>query len=127
MPASTESSVTVETLKALVAAFNDHDLDRTMTFFSDDAVLEMPRGTSPWGTRATGHEEVRRALATRFAGIPDVHYGSDRHLVCGDRGVSEWTLTGTLNGKPVEIWGCDLFEFSAGKISRKNSYWKITE
>src|SRR5207248_1550747 len=81
----------------------------------------------PWGTRATGHEEVRRALATRFAGIPDVHYGSDRHLVCGDRGVSEWTLTGTLNGKPVEIWGCDLFEFSAGKISRKNSYWKITE
>jgi hypothetical protein len=67
-------------------------------------------------------------LATRFAGIPDVHYGQDRHLVCGDRGMSEWTLTGTgTDGQRIEVRGCDLFEFSAGKIRRKDSFWKIIE
>jgi hypothetical protein len=39
------------TLRGLVAAFNAHDLDRIMTFFTDDAVLETPRGLHPWGSR----------------------------------------------------------------------------
>jgi ketosteroid isomerase-like protein len=123
----TKSVATVETLTALLEAFNRHDLDAVMDLFSDDPVLEMPRGSSPWGTRARGRDEVRRLLATRFAGIPDVHYGQDRHFVCGDRGASEWTLTGTAGAKMIEVRGCDLFEFSAGKISRKDSFWKIIE
>jgi ketosteroid isomerase-like protein len=122
-----ESVATVETLKALLDAFNRHDLDSIMEFFSDDPVLEMPRGPSPWGTRAKGRDEVRSLLATRFTGIPDVHYAQDRHFTCGDRGVSEWTLTGTSGGKKVEVRGCDLFEFSSGSVSRKDSYWKIIE
>lgn len=124
---SPTSAVTVETLKALLGAFNRHDLDAVMSYFTEDAVLEMPRGSSPWGSRASGQEDVRRLLAMRFEGIPDVHYAQDRHFVCGDRGVSEWTLTGTAKGKPIEVRGCDLFEFSGGKISRKDSYWKIVE
>lgn len=124
----TSPAVTVETLKALLDAFNRHDLDAVMEFFSEGAVLEMPRGASPGGARAAGRRDVRRLLATRFEGIPDVHYGRDRHLVCGDRGVSEWTLTGTsAAGERIEVRGCDLFEFSAGRISRKDSYRKIVE
>jgi len=42
--------VTVETLQALLDAFNRHDLDGLMEFFSDDPVMESPRGSSPWGT-----------------------------------------------------------------------------
>ena len=38
---------TVETLQHLLAAFNAHDLDAVMSFFADDAVLEMPRGPHP--------------------------------------------------------------------------------
>jgi ketosteroid isomerase-like protein len=34
------------TLTSLCDAFNVHDLDRIMEFFSDDCVLEMPRGKS---------------------------------------------------------------------------------
>ncbi len=122
-----KSEVSIETLKAFLEAFNRHDLDAVMDFFSDDPVLEMPRGSSPWGTRAQGRDEVRRLLSTRFAGIPDVHYGQGRHFAIGDRGASEWTLTGTAGGKEIEVRGCDLFEFSNGKISRKDSYWKIVE
>jgi uncharacterized protein (DUF427 family) len=38
---------------------------------------------------------VRAGLGARFTTIPDVHYGDDAHFVAGDRGASEWTLTGT--------------------------------
>jgi ketosteroid isomerase-like protein len=121
-------TVTVETLRQLVAAFNSHDLDRVMSFFADDCVLEMPRGPEPWGKRYVGKAEVRKGLATRFEGLPDVHYSDDEHWVSGDRGVSQWTLTGTTkDGKKIRVRGCDLLQFRDGKIIRKDSYWKIVE
>src|ERR1051325_10488940 len=85
------------TLVELCLAFNAHDLDRIMAFFSDDCVLEMPRGSKPWGSRCEGKRDVREALATRFEGLPDVHYGDDEHFVdsSADTGISKWTLTGT--------------------------------
>src|SRR5689334_17446576 len=52
------------TLEALCDAFNAHDLDRIMAFFADDCVLEMPRGSKPWGSRFEGRKNVRAALAT---------------------------------------------------------------
>jgi len=120
--------VTVDTLKRILEAFNRHDLDAIMTFFADDCVLEMPRGPYPWGRRFVGKVQVREGLAGRFAGLPDVHYGQDSHWVCGTKGVSEWTLTGTTPaGARVEVRGCDHFEFRDGKIVRKDSYWKIVE
>lgn len=118
--------VTVETLKQVVDAFNRHDLDAILASFAEDAVLETPRGPDSWGTRYVGKAAVREGLAGRFAGIPDVHYGEDRHMVCGNRGVSEWLLTGTTTaGERIEVRGCDLFEFRDGLIVRKDSYWKI--
>ncbi len=118
--------VTVETLEQVLDAFNRHDLDAIMQCFAEDAVLESPRGSDPWGTRYVGKAAVREGLAGRFAGIPDIHYGEERHMVCGDRGVSEWLLTGTTaTGERIEVRGCDLFEFRDGLIVRKDSYWKI--
>ncbi|TMB83149.1 MAG: nuclear transport factor 2 family protein, partial [Chloroflexi bacterium] len=46
--------------------------------------------------------------------------------VVGNRGASEWTLTGTTtDGDHLEIRGCDLWTFRDGQIARKDSYWKI--
>ncbi len=111
----------------LLAAFNDHDLDRIMAFFSDDCVFDSPRGEGPGGTRFFGLAAVREGLAQRFSGIPDVRYGDDEHWVCGDRGVSRWMLTGTTTlGERVEVRGCDLFDLAEdGRITRKDSYWKL--
>lgn len=126
--ATETSQVTHETLRRLLDAFNAHDLDAVMSFFADECVLEMPRGPEPWGRRLEGRKRVREGLASRFAGIPDVHYGDDRHWLAGDRGCSEWLLTGTsAEGKTIEVRGCDLFEFRDGKIVRKDSYWKIVD
>ena len=121
-------AVTENTLKEILDGFNRHDLDGIMSFFADDCTFDMPRGPEPWGRRLVGKDRVREGLASRFAGIPDVHYGEDRHVVCGDRGVSEWRLTGTTTaGTRVDVYGCDLWEFAGGKVTRKDSYWKIVE
>jgi ketosteroid isomerase-like protein len=118
-----------QTLRDLVDAFNAHDLDRIMAFFTDDCVLETPRGSDPWGTRFTGHDAVRDAFAQRFSGLPDVHYGDDEHWICGDHAVSKWLLTGTTtSGQTVRVRGCDLFDLAPdGRMGRKDSYWKIVE
>jgi steroid delta-isomerase-like uncharacterized protein len=120
--------VTTDDLQAIADAFNRHDLDAIMAFFADDAVFDAPRGPEPWGRRFVGTDEVRDGFAARFAGIPDVHYGEDAHWVSGDRGTSEWTLTGTTtDGERIEVRGCDLWTFRDGKVTRKDSFWKIVE
>lgn len=116
----------VAMLRAIAAAFDAHDLDAIMAHFADDAVFESPRGPDPWGMRFEGRDRVREAFAGRFAGIPDVRYGQDDHFVDGDRGASEWTLSGTTtDGERIEIRGCDLWTFRDGKVVLKDSYWKI--
>ena len=125
-----EMKVTVETLKQILEAFNRHDLDGIMEFFSDDCSFDFPRGPEPWGQRFIGKAQVREALAGRLKGIPDVHYDEDRHWISadGNMGVSEWTLTGTTTtGAGLKVRGCDLWEFHNEKVTRKNSYWKIVE
>jgi ketosteroid isomerase-like protein len=127
---SIHMTVTADTLKEVLDAFNRHDLDAIMGYFSDDCSFDFPRGPEPWGQRFVGKAQVREALASRFKGIPDVHYGDDRHWISvdGTRGVSEWTLSGTTtSGIKLNVQGCDLWEFRNGKIIRKDSYWKIVE
>jgi ketosteroid isomerase-like protein len=118
------------TLTELGDAFNAHDLVRIMAFFSEDCILEMPRGGEPWGARVEGKQNVRDALATRFAGLPDVHYGDAEFFVdtTADTGMSKWTLTGTTpDGVSKKVRGCDFYTFRDGKVIRKDSYWNIVE
>jgi steroid delta-isomerase-like uncharacterized protein len=123
---ATTESITTDTLRAIADAFNRHDVDGVMAFFADDAVFETPKGPDPWGRRLVGREQVREGIAARFEGIPDVHYGDDSHWLSGDRGVSEWTLTGTTTeGESLRLRGCDLWTFRDGQVVRKDSYWKI--
>ena len=120
--------ITLDALRAIARGFDTHDLDLIMAHFADDAVFEGPRGADPWGTRFSGAEAVREAFAGRFAGIPDVRYRDDDHFVDGDRGASEWTLSGTTTtGQRIEVRGCDLWRFRDGQIVLKDSYWKIRE
>lgn len=121
-------SISTALLRDFLDAFNAHDLEAIMSFFADDCVFQMPRGPAPGGRVLVGKEEVREGIRSRLEGIPDVHYGDERHWVCGDRGVSEWTIRGTTRtGERIEVRGCDLFEFADGRIARKDSFWKIVD
>src|SRR5262245_43970000 len=125
---ATVGAVTADTLAAITDAFNRHDVDGVMAFLAEGVVMEMPRGPDPWGRRLVGRAEVREGIASRFAGIPDVHYGDATHWVSGERGVSEWTLTGTTtDGERLQVRGCDLWTFRDGQVVRKDSYWKLVD
>jgi ketosteroid isomerase-like protein len=113
-------------LKAIAAAFDEHDLEGIMAHFAGDAVFEGPRGPDPWGARFAGAEAIREGFAARFSGIPDIRYQQDEHFVDGDRGASEWTLSGTTTeGQRIEVRGCDLWTLCDGTVVKKDSYWKI--
>ena len=121
----TTAQVTTEMLQAFADAWNRHDVDDLMSFMTDDCVFEASAGPEACGTSSKGRQAVRAAFAAVWATFPDAHWGNARHFVCGDRGVSEWTFTGTHgDGTRVEVHGCDLFTFRDGKIAVKNSYRK---
>ena len=117
--------VTTDTLQAFADAWNRHDVDALMAFMTDDCVFEASAGPEGCGARFSGRDAVRRAFADVWAVFPDAHWANARHFVLDDRGVSEWTFTGTrAGGARVEVDGCDLFTFRDGKIALKNSYRK---
>ena len=117
--------LTPEFLQAFADAWNQHDVGALMTFMTEDCVFEASAGPDVCGLRYAGREAVRAAFAEVWATFPDAHWGNARHVVSGDRGVSEWTFTGTkADGTRVEVHGCDLFTFRDGKIALKDSYRK---
>ena len=119
----------LKVLQQVLDAFNRHDLEAIMSFFSEDCIFDSPRGPDRFGRRFVGKDEVRRGLASRFEGIPDVHYRDGDHFVCGRRGASEWTIVGTtVDGERIDVRGCDLWTFGDdGKLVRKDSFWKIRD
>ena len=105
--------LTTEVLQAFADAWNRHDVDALMSFMTEDCVFESSAGADVCGTRYAGIEAVRAGFAEVWAIFPDAHWGNARHFVHGDRGVSEWTFTGTrADGTRVEVHGCDLFTLS---------------
>ncbi len=112
-------------LDRFAEAWNRHDLDALMSMMTDDCVFEASAGPQAAGRRSQGRQAVRAAYAAVFEAFPDAKWVGARHFVAGERGVSEWTFTGTQeDGRRVEVNGCDLFTFRDGKIAIKNSYRK---
>lgn len=124
MPNATRE-VTTSFLDAFADAFNRHDADAIMSMMTEDCVFESSAGPEVCGTRYAGQPAVRAGFEEVFAAFPDAQWERPRHFIAGDRGVSEWTFTGTrTDGIRVEVHGCDVFTFRGGKIAVKNSYRK---
>ena len=107
-------------------AWNEHDIDRLMSLFADDCVFEASGGSEYCGRRFSGRAQVTSAFADVLASMPDAHWGDGRHFVIADEyGVSEWRLTGTLlDGRRVDVLGCDFITVRDGKVVRKSSFRK---
>ena len=119
-------AVDVAFLEAFADAWNRHDIDALMGFMAEDCAFHASFGSEPCGTRYVGSEEVRHGFSRAWRDFPDAQWRNARHFVTGDRGVSEWTFTGTraADGQRVELDGCDIFTFSRGRIQLKNSWRK---
>lgn len=110
---------TVEFLAAYADAFNRHDLDTIMAAMTSNTVFIPSSNTS-----IEGQDAVRETFADIFACYPDAKWSGASHSVSGNRGVSEWVMTGTDadDGTRMEVRGCDIFTFENGLIAIKDSY-----
>ena len=108
-------------LRSFADAWNRHNVDDLMAHMADHGVF-----ISSSGTRAEGSTDVRAAFAAIFEMFPDATWTEDSHFVSGDRGLSEWTFSGTDadDGEVVKEKGCDVFTFRDGKIVVKDTFLK---
>ena len=122
---ATENKPTIAVLDGFANAFNAHDVDKILSYMTDDCVFEASAGPDADGEKFVGKDAVRKAFEDVFKNFPDAHWSNPHHFISGNRAVSEWTFTGTKpDGSKVEVNGCDLFTFQNGKIAIKNSFRK---
>ena len=109
-------------------AFNQHDAEGILAHFVDDAAWLLSRGVPPEGARLIGKDAIREMLHQRFSSIPDMAWEIHSHWVGGNRGCSEWTVTGTeKNGNRLNWLGCDLWTFRGDRVVKKDTYWKYVD
>ncbi len=115
---------TVELLEAYADAFNRHDIDAIMNAMTTNTVF-IPSSD----TRIGSHDAVRDTFSDIFASYPDAKWSDAVHSVSGNRGISEWMMTGTDvdDGSTIEVRGCDIFTFEGDLIAVKDSYLKSPE
>jgi len=129
MPATDHRSPE-ELVADLIAAWNTHDLDQATAFFAADYEGRDVAQVEP----QHGRDGIRRALASYFQAIPDVHFALDDLVVAGTRAVVVWTARGThrgsllnipASGRVVTVRGVSTFTLRDGQIARAEYMWDV--
>ena len=123
MVASEGRQMTLLRLEAFRDAWVRGDLDDLMSFMSEDCVYQASVGPEP-GETFVGPEAVRAGFAKLLAhdSSRQGHHGPA--FVYGDQGVANWSFSYHEGDRRIEIFGCDLFEFSGDKVRVKNAFRK---
>ena len=126
----TANSITIELLDSIQEAFNRQDVDAILRYFSEDCEWLMARGpNAPEGRRCVGKREIGEVLRARFQVVTDMRWEDMRHWVVNDsKAISEWVVRGSVpDGTAINYFGCDLWEFENGMVTKKDTYWKFVE
>jgi ketosteroid isomerase-like protein len=105
--------------------FNANDLDRLMTYFTDDAVYEEINGPINHGKAA-----IRKAFEPLFSGkFGQVNFAARDLFVDldADKVMASWDLRLLMEGQPKKLEGLDLYHFRGDKIVRKLAYSKARQ
>jgi hypothetical protein len=96
-------------------AYNAHDLERFVTCFAADTVMEDAAGAPIF----TGLVSLRQMYGPLFAGSPDLHCRLGQRIRVGDYVIDEEFVTGmTMPGAPVEVHAAVIYQVAGGKITR---------
>jgi steroid delta-isomerase-like uncharacterized protein len=113
-------------------AWNSHDVERILSFFTDDCFYEdVALKRIVWGKA-----ELRVLLESVFTDIADLKMDIKSVFSAGNWGASEWTMSGrfvhstdpvlTATGNSFLVRGATVFELSDRKISRNTDYLDLT-
>lgn len=103
-----------------LAALNAHDPDAVAAAVTEDLVNEH---TSARGVSVTGRAAYREQLPGFLAAFDGLRYEPEDHIVDGARAAVPYTLTATVDGRPVRIRGIFRFTVRDGLIAHRVDYW----
>lgn len=113
-------------------AWNSHNVDRILSFFTDDVVYE----DLAMGKVCRGKRELKDFISSMFVDIADVKFERKSSFTTGNWSAGEWVMSGTFahssipgmpaTGKSFSVRGASIIEFRKGKISRESDYWNMT-
>jgi steroid delta-isomerase-like uncharacterized protein len=119
-----------QAVRDLVAAWNDHDTDRAVSFYAHDVAMYDVGDGKP----QIGHEGFIRMFAGLLRAFPDAQFVEEQLIVQGERAALFWTLEGThqgrlmnipATGRPVRAKGVSYFEFRDDKVVRIDRIWDV--
>jgi ketosteroid isomerase-like protein len=117
--------MTPERLTAFFDAWNAHDVDIIVSYFTRDGAYYASIGPADTGTAFHGTDELRRGVAAFLENYGDVHYTDLEIGMAGDRAFASWTFHGiSPAGESMTYRGVDLFEFDGELITVKDAYRK---
>ena len=121
---------TEKIFREYLATWNTHDLDKMVSFFTDDCVYEnLARGQT-----YRGKDELKAWAKASFGAIPDFKLDVTSLFVSGDWVACEWVMTGTqtsavpglpATGKSFSVRGSTVAQLKDGKILRNADYWDV--
>ena len=96
----------------LFEAFNEHDVDKLMTFYADDVIVHGPESCEP----KVGKEAVRASYTEMFEQIPDVHDEVDLIVTQGDMTAVTFTASSNIPGYEFEMPIAVFFKMEDGLV-----------
>jgi hypothetical protein len=117
--------VTSDRLQRFFDAWNDHDVETIVSYFTPDGAYHASVGPDDEGTAFRGLDEVRRGVTAFLGTYGDVRYTDLVMGVAGERGWASWTFSATRpDGERTTYRGVDLFVFDGDRIVLKDAYRK---
>ena len=102
-----------------IAAWNAHDVDRSLTILSDDIVWQDVGSPQPFN----GQEAVRQYIQNWFSAFPDIKINVINRVVTEDQIASELEFTGTNTGALQVAPGVPPIPPTGKTITGKGTYF----
>ena len=116
--------MTLARLERFNDAWSRGDVEELMSFITEDCIYEASVGPEP-GRTFIGRAQVEKGFRQMLQHDGDAESKGGRCAVLADLGIAEWSYVKIAAGRPVEIRGCDIFEFSGDMIRRKDAFRKV--
>ncbi|MEO8612916.1 MAG: ester cyclase [Chloroflexota bacterium] len=117
-------------LHGVLDAWNAHDVDHLVEFFSPDYIGYDVAQSAP----VCGLEGISISFMRYLYAFPDIHFTPDQIVIEDDQVTMAWTACGTHQGKFMHIpptnryltiKGVSILTFSGNKIVRGQYIWDV--
>lgn len=113
-----------ELMRRAFSAWNSHDPDKVISFYTEDVVYE----DVAYGAVNHGRAELRKFAADLFEAVPDLKVEVLRASAHKGRGSLEWVFSGTdkglyKTGKKFSVRGASVYEMRGGKCSSNKDFY----